>query len=32
MVIGFEPAREYLATRPDLTAYLITSDSLWSSK
>ena len=32
MVIGFDAAREYLATRPDLTAYLITSDTLWSSK
>ena len=32
MVIGFDAAREYLETRPDLTAYLITSDSLWSSK
>ena len=32
MVIGFDASREFLAARPDLEAYLITSDSIWSSK
>ena len=32
MVIGFDAARDFLETRPDLEAYLITSDSIWSSR
>ena len=31
MVIGLDASREFLETRPDLEAYLITSDSIWSS-
>ena len=31
MVIGFDASRDFLETRPDLEAYLITSDSVWSS-
>ena len=31
MVIGFDASRDFLAAHPDLEAYLITSDSVWSS-
>ena len=31
MVIGFDDSRAYLASHPSLRAFLITSDSLWSS-
>ena len=32
MVIGFDASRDFLAAHPDLEAYLITSDSIWSSR
>ncbi|MBP5488027.1 MAG: FAD:protein FMN transferase [Bacteroidales bacterium] len=32
MVVGADSARAYLAKRPDLDAYLITSDSLWHAR
>lgn len=32
MVIGFDASRDFLASRHDLQAYLITSGSIWSSK
>ena len=32
MVIGFDAARDFLETRPDLEAYLIPADSIWSSR
>ena len=31
MVIGLDASREFLKAHPDLTAYLITSDSVWST-
>jgi len=32
MVIGFDASRDYLSSHPDLRAFLITSDTLWSSE